>query len=689
MELLAPAGNKESLIAALESGADAVYFGLQSLNARRGAVNFNDDELHDIVELIHSKDAKAFLALNIDFTTREISTVAKSLLQAQESGVDAVIFTDPAILPLIEKFPDIDFHFSTQASITSELGMQAAKELGVKRVVLAREMSKDEITAAAAVEGIETEVFVQGAMCLCVSGKCLLSSFGGGRSGNRGSCTSPCRVKWRVTTLSNEVVDFDYALSLRDLSLVEKIPELQSAGVDSLKIEGRLKNAAWVSQAVRLYRSAIDGVIHKQADALPLGDYAGRMMSSDYFDGSLKVIQGAGARAAFSEDPDINESRENSSYPRLETNLGYSLMITEGEKGFDCELRFEDYSHTWTMKKSVVRNEKRAITIAQLGAWLEQFKIQNAELYEFSSDCGELYVPKKFANNVADEISASLHRAKKNTNKKLVKKASLPEEIKEVIKIEPRLNSNKYGLRSSPNRARIDIKQANRFLADLCPESVVIENMWADDVEQILSQYEGELIAALPSVFFKKDIPELVKLAAKCKEFGVGLEVNGWDGFQLAKDSGAEIEGGAGMMVLNQIAAKALYNLGFKSVYYSLEAGGKQMEDISSRTVAPMALQVYGRPVLVYTRAELPAKFSEGTLFEDSRGIKARLYKRNDMNIFRAEKPTNLSGITNPEIRARWIVADLIGAKDPVREWKALPRKKQSGEMFNYERGVY
>jgi putative protease len=251
-ELLAPAGDRECLDAALEAGADAVYFGLRMLNARRGAKNFVQDEIAAVVEAAHDRGARAYLTLNIDLSERELGQAARILELARQCRVDAVLVRDPALLAMKPHFPELEFHFSTQTCMTNSSDAAAAAELGISRVVLAREMSLGEIAAASSVPGVETEVFVQGALCFSVSGRCLLSSWAGGRSGNRGTCTSPCRVPW---SLDGEPAQPFF--SMHDLGAIDRLEELRLAGVRALKIEGRLKSARWVGGAVRLYRQAL------------------------------------------------------------------------------------------------------------------------------------------------------------------------------------------------------------------------------------------------------------------------------------------------------------------------------------------------------------------------------------------------------------------------------------------------
>jgi len=282
LELLAPAGDRACLVAALEAGADAVYLGLTALNARRYARNFSELELAEACELAHGLGRRVHLTLNIDLAQNELGRAAEILETASRLEVDAVLVRDPALLALRPHFPELEYHLSTQACAASAADVEAARDLGIRRVVLARELTLSEIAAASQVQGIETEVFVHGALCLAVSGRCLLSSWVGGRSGNRGQCTSPCRVPWTLDGRPGGT-----PLSPYDLSLAARVGELRAAGVRALKIEGRMKNPSWVRSAVRLLRKGIDGTaspeqIAAEADRRPAG---ARRVTSAYLDG--------------------------------------------------------------------------------------------------------------------------------------------------------------------------------------------------------------------------------------------------------------------------------------------------------------------------------------------------------------------------------------------------------------------
>ena len=295
LELLAPAGDEAALHAALEAGADAVYFGLTVLNAHRRARNFTTEQLPAAVAAAHAQGARAYLTLNIDLAERELDLAARALELARRAGFDAVLVRDPALLALHAAYPEIELHFSTQTCVTNSADVAAAAHWGASRAVLARELSLPEIAAAGRTGSLKTEVFVQGALCFCVSGRCLLSSWVGGRSGNRGACASPCRVPWSV---GGEPAGTP--LSMRDLSAVDRLEELRQAGVAAVKIEGRMKNANWVRRAVSIYRRALDGQnpVALRAEAEQLGAYTGRQMTSGYLDGQRDDLTAVARRQA-------------------------------------------------------------------------------------------------------------------------------------------------------------------------------------------------------------------------------------------------------------------------------------------------------------------------------------------------------------------------------------------------------
>ncbi len=268
-ELLSPAGNMDALRAALHFGADAVYGGMKKFGLRAFAGNFDPDELKEAVTLAHSAGKKFYVTMNSYPFDDELDDFTASAALAAEIGVDAAIVADPgAIVTLRKKVPRLNIHVSTQANTVNAAAVELYRELGCERVILAREMSLDRIRALwkATGDGIQLETFVHGASCMAYSGRCMLSAYLAGRSGNRGECAQPCR--WQYAVMEEKrpgeympVAEDErgtYLFSARDLCLLPLLPDLCEAGVSSLKIEGRMKTEYYVAVITGAYRRALD-----------------------------------------------------------------------------------------------------------------------------------------------------------------------------------------------------------------------------------------------------------------------------------------------------------------------------------------------------------------------------------------------------------------------------------------------
>ena len=260
IELLAPAGSMEALQAAAANGADAVYFGGQLFNARQNAANFSLEEIEESLSLLHSKGLRGLLTLNTLISNHEVLALLDYVYDIAQAGVDGVIVQDLGVLQLLkETLPELPLHASTQMAVHNLAGVKYLENWGLKRVVLAREMSLAEIKEITSQCQVEIETFVHGALCVCYSGRCLMSSFLGSRSGNRGVCAQPCRLPYTLIMNNQEVqAEGKHLLSPKDLNMIDYIPELIQSGISSLKIEGRMKRPEYVATVVRCYRHAID-----------------------------------------------------------------------------------------------------------------------------------------------------------------------------------------------------------------------------------------------------------------------------------------------------------------------------------------------------------------------------------------------------------------------------------------------
>ena len=290
MEILAPAGGQEQLIAAVRSGANAVYLGLKTMSARAGAANFSPEELCDAVSYCKVRGVKVYAAINTLLKNSELDLAAENIRVCARAGVDGVLIQDPAMIGLMKSIcPDMPVHASTQMTIHNVSGAKACERLGFSRIVLARELSLEEIRTIAGAVTCEIEVFVHGAMCMSVSGACLMSSMLGGRSGNLGRCAQP----WRLDFVNSH--GRHYALSLKDMSYLSHARELAEAGVDSLKIEGRLKRPEYVAAAVNAAALALKG---EKYDGETLRNVFSRSGFSDGYLTNKRTTNMFGARTA-------------------------------------------------------------------------------------------------------------------------------------------------------------------------------------------------------------------------------------------------------------------------------------------------------------------------------------------------------------------------------------------------------
>jgi collagenase-like PrtC family protease len=710
LELLAPAGDRASLEAALEAGAGAVYFGLTTLNARRAARNFRQDELAEAVRTVHAHAARAYLTLNIDLAERELGQAARILELARQCGADAVLVRDPALFALRAQYPELEFHFSTQTSMTNSADVAAAGRLGASRVVLARELTLSEIAAAAADSGVRTEVFVQGAMCFSVSGRCLLSSWVGGRSGNRGTCTSPCRVPWSVDSKPAGT-----PLSMHDLAVAGRLDDLRRAGVTALKIEGRLKNADWVGRAVRLYREALDRAEGQRppeedllARAAQLGAYTGRAVTCDYLDGRREHLTGESGRVASGAPSDsLGEAEEPPSWEAVNEDASgpsYDFSIRVEPRGIVCRFQCEGRTAEWTVPKTVVRRAHKAIPIGHVFELLGAGPIQGFDLRETSSNAPEFLMVPRAVNALMGRIAAAIRQARKGPADAV--RVELPQAVEAVLQKGEPHEANRRRLGDKPDRARLDARAVRAFLRQAQPEEIIVEGVTASTLERLLEACKGEkgdsphlperpggcfaqmgtvpffpyktgIVVALPQVFFEDDLPRIRRLVAACKAARVPVEVNSWGGWQLAQQADVRMESGPGLPVLNSLAARVLREAGIRCVTLSPEADRRQLEELTAHCPAPCSLVVFGRPPLVTTRAGLPES-SLGRVFEDRRGVRLLPALEQGLVVFRPLEPFELRDLVNERIRVCHLVVDLVGSDDPPGDWHSTATNLRS-----------
>lgn len=286
MKLLSPAGDEQSLKMAIYNGADEIYLGVKDFNARN-IEGFSLSTLKQAVDLAHIYGVKVHLTVNILFTNEEMQSALDLIVDAYNLGVDAFIVQDLGLANLVhEHYPQVEMHASTQMGLHNLEGVKQAEKLGFKRVVLARETPLEEIKRIKQNTNMEIEYFAQGALCVCFSGNCYMSSYLLDASGNRGKCKQLCRLPYDLR-LNNKALATGYLLSAKDFNMLDRFDDLQSAGVDTIKIEGRARRPYYVGVATKTYRQALDGIVSSVND-LPIAFNRG--YTQGYFNGNSGII---------------------------------------------------------------------------------------------------------------------------------------------------------------------------------------------------------------------------------------------------------------------------------------------------------------------------------------------------------------------------------------------------------------
>ena len=413
-ELLAPAGSFEILKAVIEAGADAVYVGGSRFGARAYANNFSEEELLEAIDYVHLRGKKLFLTVNTLFKNNEINqSLYEYLLPYYKRGLDAVIVQDFGVISFIkEKFPNLPIHTSTQMTITGVEGAKLLKNLGVERVVLARELSLAEMKKIREEADVELEAFIHGALCYSFSGQCLFSSMLGGRSGNRGRCAQPCRLPYSVCNEEKKVYQKEsYVLSLKDLCGIEYLHQLREAGVYSLKIEGRMKQASYAAGVVSFYRKYID--MEKQVTKedmqhlFELGNRCG--FTSEYFkkhnDKSMITFE----KPSYEKFNDALHQQIEKKYVGIKNQIPVSgtLIITKGQ-ALEFYVNNEEY-HTYVSLGEAQEAKKKPLDISDVRERMQKtgdspFYFKELEIHMDE----DVFVPNGVLNQLRRDALAKL-----------------------------------------------------------------------------------------------------------------------------------------------------------------------------------------------------------------------------------------------------------------------------------------
>lgn len=428
IEILAPAGGYDSLVAAVRSGADAVYLGEKSFSARTSAKNFDDDELKKAVAYCHVHGVKVYVTINTLIFDDEFEQLKKAIVSAAEADADALIVQNQGVARLAKKIaPKLPLHASTQMSVHTASGVRALYEMGFKRVVLSREMSKDEIRKCAEIP-VELEVFVHGALCMSVSGQCYFSAMLGSRSGNRGACAQTCRLPFSVGKNKD-----GYALSLKDNSLINHISELEKIGVTSAKIEGRMKRPEYVSAAVRACREQRDfGFVSDETAKTLRGVFSRTGFTDGYFTGNLgREMFGTRTKSDVVSADEKLFSTIRQTYKDEIQNVLISGKFT-ARLGENPVLEISDGEHTVT-QKSYLLCEKAIKTPLDIDKCKSQLSKTGGTAYKFEKleieIDSDISLPLSALNSLRREALAELDEKRSKVHSYIINNVEIFENI--------------------------------------------------------------------------------------------------------------------------------------------------------------------------------------------------------------------------------------------------------------------
>ncbi|MBE7028361.1 MAG: U32 family peptidase [Ruminococcaceae bacterium] len=622
MEILSPAGDFESLIAAVQNGADAVYVGGSDFSARKNAKNFNDFELNSAIDYCHLRGVKLYVACNTLIKEQEINFALEFLAKIYEMGADSVIVQDLGLVSLLaEQLPDFPIHASTQMTVHTLSGVNVlADNFGVKRVVLSRELSYDEIAQIRNNTKTELEVFVHGALCMSYSGECLFSSVLGGRSGNRGSCAQPCRLPYTLIKGEEEVTKTLPLLSPKDLCLADEIYKFNKLGIDSLKIEGRMKSPEYVAKATKVYSEAKNiGADREEIEKL-ISIFSRSGSSKGYFYGRTFADQ-----MGYQDGSKISASRET----MLEAKRSFKgenvkipiNMFFYGAVGEEIILTISDEKgQSVTVFGDVMEQaESRPLGEERIKEQLKKLGQTpfDAEYIEVATDGGFVSVK---AINALRRDAIEKFQDKICTSKK--------REKKEIF------YSKKENEKAYPIKLTAEVRTREQYNA--------VQNLNIDGIFMPYDLYKeinpDNAVCVLPPILKDSDKVNLEGIQK--------VEINNIG--QLALCKGKKVYMGYSMNITNSAAFSALCRLGAEEITVSTELTVNEIKNIGTDEAVKGAM-VYGRQRLMYMencviKSAYGCSCNENNFYlKDRLSIKFPIITENCRNVLLNSRPTYMA----------------------------------------------
>ncbi len=580
IEILAPVGGEEQLIAAVRSGADAVYFGAASFNARRNAVNFTDDDFIGAVRYCHERGVKAYITLNTLIKDSEGEEFENTLKLIARSGADAVIVQDMGVFTRVKEcVPAMPVHASTQMAVHNVAGARLLEELGFSRIVLARELSFTEIKEITEAVNTEIEVFVHGAHCMSASGMCYMSSFFGARSGNRGLCAQPCRLNFRSGAR-------EYALSLKDMCLADETEKLIGTGVTSFKIEGRMKRPEYVAAAVSAYKNAVKGI--KPDMSLLQSVFSRSGFTKGYFEGKrdLSMFGYRTKEDVLSASNSVLNTLSNTyrnENPLIEVSMKFRVQENE-----PCTLEISDGKNTVTAKGAVPEKAQKVPL--------------NSESAEKS--LGKLGSTFYYCNSIVCEIEEGLMLRASDINALRREACDRLTELRgktaEHVFI-PRKKAFFTREISGEPDLYISLRSLSQLPEETGAKLIILPVKELSDNIEALCDMTGRLCAKIPALVYPAREEKLLSDLKKLAENGIKYAYcDNIGAVEIAKKTGLSVIGGTLLNITNSDSADRYFSLGAGSVTLSSELSGTAVKTL--KTKARTGICIYGYMPLMHFR---------------------------------------------------------------------------------------
>ena len=590
LELLSPAGSMESVTAAVQNGADAIYLGYGDFNARRNAKNFTREELAAAVSYCHLRGCKVHLTLNTLLTDRELAGAAELAADVNQMGIDAVIVQDLGVVRMLRQVaPDLTIHGSTQMTVHSLDGVKLCADLGMDRVVLSRELSRDALEYICTHSPIEIETFVHGAMCMSYSGQCYFSSVIGGRSGNRGLCAQPCRLKYGWNGKADE-----YPLSLKDMSLAGYLKELKKMGIACLKIEGRMKRPEYVAIVTRVYAQALKEGRDPTAEEMEQLRQA--FSRQGFSDGYYKDNKGPHMFGTRQEEEFPKElfAQARSTFENGENRKEPIRMYAKIQAGQPAQVAAQD-------EEGHVATVEGPVPEAAVNVPLTAEKVEG----QLSRTGGTPFQCDKVVAKVEDGLSlplSALNALRRQALEELSKqRTALPE--RRTGQFKPGV---RYENRKDLPQFTVSLRTADQLsheLLKLSPSLIylAVDEAAAHPDKVEMAQKAGvPVVAMLPKVCWDRELPALDKDLEKLRAMGVTQVLACNLGLvRHAADLGFQVRGDYGLGLYNSQTMKELKRMGLISATASFEMKLPQVRDLSKGL--DVELIGYGRLPLMIT----------------------------------------------------------------------------------------